>query len=305
MARTDVENTIERIRRQLDSNLRLEVNTVAATMTTTTDPITFTYDLANSVRPGAVLSVGRELMRVVSINAAAKTANVIRGWQDSDAEAHAIGDEILINPRFTRLDIYDGIIQEIDSWQPDIFTHTDIGVTFASDAQGFEIPSANSNALGVIELRRNYTEEESLAWPEMPYTLQRGLTSSLTPTEGTGLYVRFTTGIGRAPAAGSLAVRLAVPYDSSLITSEASDLVSDVGLDAPLLELVELGVKARLMMNAEYGRSGRGQQDEPRRAEETPPNTALTMAQATLQSYERRRHQEVDRMRRIYPYRAW
>lgn len=305
MARTTVENTIERIRRQLNSSIRLEVNTVAATMTTSTDPITFTYDLPNSVRSGAVLSVGRELMRVVSVNRSAKTANVIRGWEDSDAEAHAIGDEILINPRFTRMDIYDAMLQEIDSWQPDLFKATDIAVTFAEDAQGFEIPSANSNALGLISLRANITEDESTSWPEYAYTLQRGRSANLTPTEGTGLFVRFTANGGRARGAGTAAVRLAVPYVSTDISDETSDLVTDVGLDLPLLELVELGVKSRLIMDDEYARTGRGIQDEPRRTEETQPGAALSMAQFTLQRYERRRHQEVDRMRQMYPYRAW
>lgn len=305
MARTTIQNTIERIRRQMDSNIRLEVNTLGATLTTTTNPVTLTYDLANSVRAGAVLSVGHELMRVISINATSKEVTVLRGWLDTDAAAHDQNDEVLINPRFTRADIYDAIIQEIDSWQPDIFTATDIAVTIAQDDQGFEVPSANSNALGVIELRRNFTEDESVVWPEFNYVLHRGRSASLTPNEGTGLFVRFTDHGGRALKAGTVVARLAIPYDSSLIVDEDSDLVADVGIDSPLLELIELGVKARLLDDSEIARSGRGIQDEPRRAEEVPPGAAQQKAQGLLQRYERRRHQEVDRMRQRYPFKAW
>ena len=305
MARTTVENTIERIRRQLNSTVRLEINTLGATLTTSTNPVTLNYDLSNSVRSGSVLSVGRELMRVISVNTSSKECTVIRGWQDSDAEAHDSGDEVLINPRFTRTDIYDAIIQEIDSWEPDLFKVVDDPETVAVEAQGFEIASAYSNALGVIEVRRNWTEENSVVWPTMPFTLHRGRSASLTPTEGSGLFIRFTGNIGYTPAAGTVIARLAVPYDSSDITSEASDLVADVGMDAPLLELVEMGVKARLISDDETGRSARNAQDEPRRNEEVPVGAAMNAAQMALQRYERRRNQEVIRLRTRYPFRTW
>lgn len=305
MARTTVENTIERIRRQLNSTVRLEINTLGATLTTTTNPVTLSYDLANSIRAGAVLSVGRELMRVISINASSKEVTVIRGWQDSDAEAHSIGDEVLINPRFTRADIYDAIIQEIDSWEPDIFKVTDEVYTIEIEAQGVEVSSANSNAIGVIEVRRNFTEDDSVVWPEYPFMLHRGRSASLTPTEGSGMFIRFTHNTGYAKAAGTVVARLAIPFDSSDITSEATDLVTDVGCNGGLIELIELGVKSRLITDDETGRSARNAQDEPRRNQEVPVGAALQTGQTTLQRYERRRNQEVFRLRQKYQFKAW
>lgn len=305
MARTTVENTIERISRQLASTVRMEISTLGSSLTTSTLTFPLTYDLPNSVRSGAVLSVGRELMRVVSTNPTSKEVTVIRGWQDTDAEAHSSGDEVLINPRFTRFDIYDGIIQEIDSWSPDIFKVADDTGTFAVEATGFEVDSLYANALGVVSLRRNYTEDASAVWPDMPFKLYRGRSGSLTPTEGTGMYVRFTTGVGYVNQAGSYAIRYAIPYDTSLITSEASDLVADVGLDSPLLELVELGVKYRLLMDDETPRTARSVQDEPRRNQEVPPGAGLNQAQMVLQRYERRRNSEVVRLRTLHPFRSW
>jgi len=305
MARTTVENTIERIRRQLASTVRLEINTLGSSLTTSTLTFPLTYDLANSVRSGAVLSIGRELMRVVTVNVTSKEVTVIRGWQDTDAEAHASGDEVLINPRFTRFDIYDAIIQEIDSWNPDIFKVADAGGTFLTEATGFEVPAAYSAALGVIHVRRNFTEDSSLVWPETPFALHRGFSTNLTPTEGTGMYVRFTKGIGYMPQAGSYAIRYAIPFDTSDITAESSDLVADVGLDSPLLELVELGVKYRLLMDDENPRSARSVQDEPRRNEEVPVGQSINQTQSVLQRYERRRNSEVLRLRTLYPFRSW
>lgn len=305
MARTTVENTIERIRRQLASTVRMEINTLGSSLTTSTLTFPLTYDLANSIRSGAVLSIGRELMRVVSVNVTSKEVTVIRGWQDTDAEAHDSGDEVLINPRFTRYDIYDAIVQEIDSWSPDLFKVSDASGAFADEAAGFEVPVAYSNALGVISLRRNFTDESSVVWPETSFALHRGASAELTPTEGSGLFVRFTKGVGYMPAAGRYAIRYAIPYDTADITSEDTDLVADVGLDSPLLELVELGVKYRLLMDDENPRSARSVQDEPRRNQEVPVGASLNHSQSTLQRYERRRNSEVIRLRTTYPFRSW
>lgn len=305
MARSTVENTIERIRRQLASTVRLEINTLAGVLTASTNPITLSYDLANSIRSGAVLSVGRELMRVVSINAAAKEVTVIRGWQDSNAEAHAANDEVLINPRFTRADIYDAMIQEIDSWEPDIFTVADDTEAIAIEAQGFEIATAYANAIGVISVRVNYTEDADVIWPEMHYTLHRGAAASLTPTEGTGMFVRFTGNGGHAKKAGTVVARLAIPYDSDDIVDEDTDLITTVGLDKPLLELVELGVKYRLIGDDETGRSARNAQDEPRRNQEVPAGAASQQGSGMAQMYQRRRNSEVTRLRTKYPFRQW
>ena len=303
MARTDVTQVIERIRRQLESTVRLEITTLGSSLTTSTNPITLTYDLPNSLRAGAVLAVGTELMRVISTDPGAKEATVLRGYMDTDPEAHDSGDEVQINPRFTRFDIFDAIISEIDSWSPDIFTTQDWTTTVTDETQGVEVPAAYSEALGVISVNRNYTEDASTVWPHMGFTLYRGRSASLTPTEGTGMFIRFTDNLGYAKRAGSIAVRMALPIDASTVT-EATDLAS-LFVTPGLLEVIELGVKYRLIADDETGRSARGPQDEPRRAEEVQGGQALSLAQTFLQRYEKRRAQEVRRLRTIYPFQQW
>lgn len=304
MARTEVTQVIERIRRQLNSTVRLEVSTLGSSLTTTTNPVTLTYDLPNSLRPGAILAVGTEIMRVISVDTGAKEATVIRGYMDTDPEAHAAGDEVQINPRFTRFDIFDAVISEMDSWSPDLFTVSDWTTTVSSGVtQGIEVPTAYADALGVIEVRRNYTEDDSAVWPEMHFALHRGRSASLTPTEGTGMFIRFTDNLGYVKADGNVAVRMAVPYDTSTIT-EATDLAA-LGVTGGQLEIIELGVKSRLVADEETPRSGRGTQDEPRRAEEVQGGQALSLAQTFLQRYDKRRAQEVRRLRTLYPFKSW
>lgn len=303
MARTEVSQTIDRIRRQLNSTVRLEVNTLGGSITAGNTTLSFTYDLSNSLRAGAVLSIGTELLRVISVSTTAKTAVVLRGWQDTDPAIHAIGAEVMINPRFNRFDIYDSIIQEIDSWEPDLFTVTDVTWETTDSTQGVEVPLAQADAIGVTYVRRNWDDDDnSPVWPEYSYDLHRGRPTSLTPTGGSGLFIRFTDQLGYAYN-GDVIAGLCIPYDTTTIT-EATDLV-DIGVTSGQLELIELGVKARLMADDEIGRSARNAQDEPRRNQEVPPNAALSVAQQMLQRYERRRSTEVRRLRTKYPFKGW
>ena len=303
MARTSVVNTVERIRRQLASTVRLEINVLGSSLTTTTNPVTLSYDLQNSIRSGSVLAVGTELMRVISVNVASKEVTVIRGWQDTDAQAHDTGTEVQINPRFTFADIYDAIIQEVDSWEPDIFRVEDDQFTTTDATQGVEVPIDQANAIGVIAVNRNWTQDDSVVWPDTGFKLYRGRTTNLTPTEGSGLFIRLTDNLGYAKT-GTIYVTYAKPFDSSLITWD-TDLVADALLNKSQLEVVELGVKMRLLADDETGRSARGPQDEPRRAEEVGSGDVLTLAQTVLQRYNARKAQEVRRLRTQYAFQTW
>ena len=302
MARTTVSETVERIRRQLNSTVRLEINVLGGSINTTDTTLSFSYDIPNSLRNGAVLAIGNELMRVVNTSTSSNEATVIRGWQDSDPAAHALGDEVQINPRFSPMDIYDAIIQEIDSWEPDLFYVDDVTWETTDATQGVEVPLAQSDAIGVCYVRRNWDENDSAVWPEYSYALHRGRPGSLTPLGGSGLYIRFTDGLGYAYD-GDVIAGLAMPYSTASITM-STDL-ADENVSRPMLELIELGVKARLMADDEIGHSARNAQDEPRRNQDVQPGEALNVAQMMLQRYERRRNIEVRRLRTSYPFQAW
>lgn len=304
MARDTVSTVVERVRRQLNSTVRMEVNVLAANVNSTDTVFTLDHPLSNSTRNGAVLSIGNELLRVVSVNVAAQEVTVIRGWQDSEPEAHVLGTEILINPRWTLFDIYDAMFQEIDSWAPDIFDVVNVELPTTEETNGVELAVQYADAVGVIAVRRNWTEDaESLVWPDLPYTLQRGSAAVWSAASTSGLIIRFTNGIGYAKV-GNVFITIGMPFDTSDIDRDTV-LSTDKGIGASLLELIELGIKYRLMMDDEVGKSARNAQDEPRRNEEVPPGAALSLGQVLAQRYERRRAAEVIKFRTRYPLRTW
>ena len=302
MARTDVSETVERIRRQLNSTVRLEVNVLGGSINATDTTLSLTYDIAASLRAGAVLDMGGELMRVVSVSTSSNEATVIRGWQDSTAVAHSLGDEVQVNPRFSSMDIFDGIIQEIDSWEPDLFYIEDVTFETTDNTQGVEVPTAQLDAIGVTYVRRNWDEDDSAVWPEYSYVLHRGRPGSISPVEASGLFIRFTDQLGYAYD-GDVIAGLALPYSTTTLDMDTD--LADLEITRSMLELVELGVKARLMADDEIGHTARNAQDEPRRNQDVQPGEALSVAQSMLQRYERRRAIEVRRLRTRYPFQAW
>lgn len=306
MARSTVQNVIERCRRQLASSLRNEVNVLGANLTTTETVVTLTYELQASIGPGAVLSVGRELMRVVAINAAAKEATVIRGWQDSDAEAHTSGDEVLVNPRFTRFDIYDAIVDEISSWAPNLYRVQSYQWTVTEDQETVELPTALADTLGVIEVRRQWSDDtDNTAWPRIDFRPMRGTPGTWSAATESGLLIRLIPNFATMRA-GTIHALIGRPFDVTTATlAEDDDLVADVGLAPSMIDLLVLGVKMRLMTDDENARSARIAQDEPRRTEEVPAGASLTVGQTLRANYARRMGDEMRKIQDKYRMRAW
>lgn len=310
MARSTVENTVERIRRQLASSLRLEVNTLGANLNASTTTVTLTYDLSTSLFAGSILSVGTELMRVISVNANSKEVTVIRGWQDSDAGSHTTGDEVLINPRFTRFDIYDAIVDEITSWWPRLFSVASYQWTVTDEDEVVELPASMADAIGVVEVRRQWTDAYSAtstndSWPTINFRLMRGTVGTWDAVSASGLLIRLIPNHA-VQRDGTIHALIAQPFDVTTTTlAESDDLVADVGLLPSMLDLLTLGVKLRLMGDDENGRSARIVQDEPRRVEEIPPGSSLSVAQTMRANYERRLGDEVRKLQTKYPMRSW
>jgi hypothetical protein len=300
VARTTIANTVERIRRQLASSLRYEVNVLGANINTTETVITLDYDLPPSLRAGAVISIGAEDMRVVAINAGAREVTVLRGWQDSDGTAAVAGAEVWINPRFTGNDIYDAMFDEVSSWPANLYRV--VGQTFdvASGADVIELPVAWYDSYGVIDVRRTWTDDDMGSWPRIDFRLQRG--PSWTGVSS-GLLLRLIPGQLSSVFAGQVYVSVALPFDLASFNL-ADDLVTDLGLQPSMLDVVSMGVKLRLMGDTENGRSQRRGQDESRRAEEVPPGSSLQTVQAGFPLYLRRRQEEVSKLQARFPIRG-
>ena len=300
MARTSVANTIQRIRRQASSGYRNETNVLAIAMDASTTNVTLVSALTPNIQVGAVLCIGIESMRVTAINAVTQSVTVIRGWLDSDPDVHNVNDEVQINPRFSPLDIYDGMITELQSWGPALHAVVGITTTVAADQETLELPISMAGCYGIIDIRHNWTAavNTSTAWPQLNFRFQRGVGTTWTGASTSGLLIRSIEPMN----AGSLYIIAAVPFSMSAFAFTA-DLISDIGIKESMLDVLEMGVKLRMGMDNEIQRGARTQQDEPRRAEENPAGSLNAGFQLQNAIYRNRKAEEIQKLRTQYPIR--
>ena len=298
MSRSLVCSAVDRVKRQLASSFRYEINTLATNLSTVATTVTFGYDLPASVIPGAVISAKQELMRVMQVDRIAQTITVLRGWNGSERLNHSTGDEVMINPRFSGMDIYEALIDELTSWGADLYRILGRVETVSDSQDTINLPQSWRNIYGIIDVRRQWTDEDSSSWPRLSGRLQKGVAGTWTDGPSSGALFRMFPPV----RAGAVYLLAAAPLDVDSI-SWTADLVEDIGMQASQLDVLDMGIKWRLLGDAEAGRSARVAQDQPRRAEEVPPRSASDEATRIYPLYVRRKQEEVDRLRWQYPLR--
>lgn len=296
MARTTVDATVQRIRRQLSSGYRFENNYLAGAISSSDTTLSLQLAVPAGLQPGALVFVGVEAMRVTAVSSSSSTITVVRGVYDSTAAAHSVDDEIVINPRFSPLDIIDAMIEEIGSYGPQLYRVDDLEFTVEEVQDLVEFPASWADAYGVIDVRRKWTDSGTDAWPRVGCRFQRGA-SNWDTTSGNSV-LRFIDTVQE----GIVYVQVARPFVVSAFTL-ATDLVTDVFLPESMLDVVAMGTKMRLLVDNENGRTARTAQDEPRRAEETPVGATISPLQFNNAVYRNRKQEEINKLRAMWPVR--
>lgn len=311
MARTTISEIIESIRRELNSTYRYEVRTLGASLTAvnTDTTVTLTDNLPPSLRDGAVLVIGTETMRVTSITPAAKEVTVIRGWQGSTIAAHSSNDVVELNPRFSSTDVYEALQDEVAGLPESLYRVDQFEATVTLGQDTIELPGTWSNLYGLIDARQFITDPvtttgvDRTSWPRIEGRIVRGVDSVWTQGPSTGVYFRPKKRISNysgTATAGYIYFTAALPFDLSTFATN-QDIVTDFGMQPSMLDVVKMGVKLRLLPDDEIGRSARRGQDENRRASENPVGASMSAFRIMYATYSRRRQEEANRLRALYP----
>ena len=270
-------------------------------MDATQTTVQFSFDVTANIVAGAILSVETELMRVITIDQGTKVATVLRGFHDSTAATHAAGVEVWINSRFTGMDIYDAMLEEIGSYGPQLYQVVTTELTIADGQEIVELPVSFVGCYGIIDAHRQWTEQGSsstaLAWPRAKVRLIRYDASQCDAFPTSGLALRIIDPV----AAGKLMVKAAMPFHTSIGYSQ--DLVSHGGLPETMLDVLSMGVRLRLLHANEAGQTNRTTQDEPRRAQEVPVGAGVQQSQLSISLYRNRKAEEINKLRAMYPIR--
>lgn len=301
MARTGIAEFVQRTRRQLHSSHRYEIARLDAAMDASQATLVLEWAPASVLQPGDILNVDLELMRVVSYVSGTRTATVVRGWLDSDAVTHADAAEVLINPRFSNLDVFDAMIDEIHSWGPDLYRVEADEFSVTSGTETIELPAAWAGCYGLIRAVRQFTSnyQDTTAWPDIDIRVIRSVAGSWVEGANTsGILVRLVDAV----AEGTLMLTAALPWTLTGVTM-SQDLVTDLKVPERYLDMLGMGVKLRLVQDGEWGRSARDVQDDFRRAEETPVGAQVQPLGFGFGIYRNRRQEEVHKLVAQHPIR--
>lgn len=299
MSRHTVEAVVAQLRSQL-ATYRNEFALLADDMSTDTTQFTLQEGLPPGLRRGAIISIGAERMRVLSVEPGPRIVNVVRAWNSHVApQEHSANADVWINSRFDVASMVDAMYDELTSWHMDLFRIDEALVAITGAQAMVALPDQFADALGVISVRRRWrgtvgTGEDT--WPELDYRVVRG--HALPGASASGIFVRP---IG-ATTAGELHVVVGRPFRLEDWTLD-TDLVAHVGLQPSMIDVLKLGVRYRLVGDDEAARSNRVAHNDSARGEQTPPGTAAQESMRLYAMYQRRKNTEVMQFRSRYPLR--
>lgn len=259
---------------------------------------TFTVDLPLvGLNQGSYVAIDDEVMFVTSVDAGAKTVNVVRAQLGSVAAAHLAGALVEINPRFPQFAIKEVLKDEIRSWDEHLFAVNTITTAVTKGTRGFELDISPGFYSILSVTRAPVAGDTENADYKLDFHLERSAPTERFPA-GQSLVLHSVLG-----SDVDVLVTVAEPYDVDSAFVDTTDVEEDIGIHAAAHDIPPIGAAWRLMLGREIKRSFGEGQGEPRRAEEIPANLSLTIADTLRKTRDLRLSQERARLRGAYPYR--
>lgn len=293
---TTVADLVVEARSLLHAAWRPEQNVLQADITSGGTTIVCTHDLRGIV-PGSSIAIGDEVMYVWTAHPETKTITVQRAVQGT-AAAHTAGDLIEVNPTFPAVSIKRALKQEILSWPTTLF-QVDTATVTASDlyrSQGIALNLGDYyNVLRVQHASDSGRAEYTKTWPDVSFWRHDRHPDGTDFSGATGaLY------LDQPVPSGSVKVTYSKPFTTST-WDDATDLESDVGLTAHMLDIPAIGAAWRLQSAREVARTLTSPAGDPRLSESVPPGTIIQGAFGLKQLRDQRIAEESRRLVGKYP----
>lgn len=286
---------INETREMLLAGTREAMNVLATALTDTTGvTVVFTYEL-EGIQVGAVIEIESELMRVVAVTPATKTATVTRGYGNSTAATHLVSTPVFVNPKFSKQAIFSAMNDQIDELSGEgLFQIVVKELTYSSAVDGYDLTSLTV-AEEVFEVTYQDTGSQK-RWPRMPRTQWELRRNAETDDFASG-FALFLTGEGQQGR--ELRVLVKAPF--TRLTTIVDDVNSVAGLASTANGLLKYGAAMKLVYWRETMRSVFESQGDSRRAEEVPMGAQISAARAWGLVYQRVLNNEKARIARQYP----
>jgi hypothetical protein len=276
-----------------------EVRNVLASDITSSDTLLTTSYAVRGILEGARLSADYEDMYVVTSDAGALTATVIRGQFGTTGAAHATGATLWVNPKWSRAQLLRAVNDEIRSLSgAGLYQMATVDLTFNSQISGYDMTGVTpDDVMSIYEIMADYPGPQNAPVPISSYRVLRDAQTA-----------DFTSGMGillNEPGHPGHTVRVTYKTRFNTVTSadSATDLATAAGLDVEAHDILSIGAAIRLVSGSEVRRSQLGAQPDTRRAEEVPPGATLQSVRGLMALREERLKEEKARLARRYPAR--
>ena len=288
---TTAATVINKTLRQLLSGTVEARNKLASTITDSDTSVVCTYAV-EGLRAGQVFEIDSELFYIWAANVSTQTLTVQRGFNGTTAAAHTSGALLTVAPRFPRAQVLEAINDEVlDLSSPvnGLFQVKTFNQTYNGTDRMVNLTSA-TDVIDVLNVSVRYLTDD------YPVARKVKLVRDL-PTDD--FASSFALKFDQAVYPGRLRVVYKAPYTS--VTTEATNLNTDCGIQESVEDIVVIGTQLRLMAPREIKRNFIESQGDTRRAEEVTSGAISNSVTVLRQLRRDRIIAEAARLMRAYP----
>jgi len=215
------------------SQLASGIDNSASTTSLTYVANLWTPEEEELIGSGSILEIGQELMMVEDINTVSRTITVERARLNSTIETHATGADIILKPRYPRMNVANAIGDQIIGLYPALYAVKTTTLTTTS-TQYVEAPA---DCKRILKARLNSSTSSVTNYSDIALELLTDFTPS-----STNAAVQFPTG----PTSGK-SVYVVYAAQFTRPTAEANDLNTVSGLEEFHEQIVMVGAVAQML----------------------------------------------------------
>jgi len=182
---------------------------------------------------GSILEIGQELMMVEDINTVSRTITVERARLNSTIDTHSTGADIILKPRYPRMNVANAIGDQIIGLYPALYAVKTTTLTTTS-TQYVEAPA---DCKRILKARLNSSTSSVTNYSDIALELLTDFTPS-----STNAAVQFPTG----PTSGK-SVYVVYAAQFTRPTAEGNDLNTVSGLEEFHEQIVMVGAVAQML----------------------------------------------------------
>lgn len=231
----------------------------------------FTPEEEELIGAGSVLEIDSELLMVEDINTVSREITVERGRLGSTAAEHAEDTDIILKPKYPRLNVANAIGDQVIGLFPALYAIKKTTITTAS-TQFVEMPAGTQR---ILQAKINNSTSNTTVYSDIPLELLTDFAGSATeaavqfpsaPTSGKSVYVVYASKFTRP-------------------TAETTDLNAVSGLEDFHEQIVMVGAVAQLLSELDVDASTQNYITENLEQRGVPVGSGERLRNALLRYY--------------------